>query len=89
MEKEKYLEMRNGLYNEAEKLINEGKIEEGQAKMQEITDLDNKFDNEAQRVLLNSKEESRKLKHKYISTEHFVLSLLSFDNKISKTLKTI
>ena len=41
----------------------------------------NKFDNEAQRVLLNSKEESRKLKHKYISTEHFVLSLLSFDNK--------
>ena len=43
----------------------------------------NKFDNEAQRVLLNSKEESRKLKHKYISTEHFVLSLLSFDNKIS------
>ena len=39
MEKEKYLEMRNGLYNEAEKLINEGKIEEGQAKMQEITDL--------------------------------------------------
>ena len=47
MEKEKYLEMRNGLYNEAEKLINEGKIEEGQAKMQEITDLDNKFDNEA------------------------------------------
>ena len=47
----------------------------------------NKFDNEAQRVLLNSKEESRKLKHKYISTEHFVLSLLSFDNKISKTLK--
>ena len=47
----------------------------------------NKFDNEAQRVLLNSKEESRKLKHKYISTEHFVLSLLSFDNKISKILK--
>lgn len=47
MKKEKYLEMRNGLYNEAEKLINEGKIEEGQAKMQEITDLDNKFDNEA------------------------------------------
>ena len=47
MEKEIYLEMRNGLYSEAEKLINEGKIEEGQAKMQEITDLDNKFDNEA------------------------------------------
>ena len=47
MEKEKYLEMRNGLYNDAEKLINEGKIDEGNAKMQEIKDLDNKFENEA------------------------------------------
>lgn len=47
MEKEKYLELRNGLYTEAENLINEGKIEEGQAKMQEITDLDNKFEKEA------------------------------------------
>ena len=47
MEKEKYLEMRNGLYNEAEKLINEGKIEEGNKKIQEITDLDNKFEDEA------------------------------------------
>ena len=47
MEKQKYLEMRNSLYNEAEQLINEGKIEEGNAKMQEITDLDNRFENEA------------------------------------------
>lgn len=47
MEKEKYLSMRNGLYVEAEQLINDGKIEEGQAKMKEITDLDNKFENEA------------------------------------------
>ena len=47
MNKEKYLEMRNGLYNEAENLINEGKIEEAQNKMKEITDLDNKFENEA------------------------------------------
>lgn len=47
MEKEKYLEMRNGLYNEAEKLINEGKIEEANNKMQEITNLDNKFEDEA------------------------------------------
>ena len=47
MNKEKYLEMRNGLYNEAENLINEGKIEEAQGKMKEITDLDNKFENEA------------------------------------------
>lgn len=47
MNKEKYLEMRNGLYNEAENLINEGKIEEAQGKMKEITDLDNKFESEA------------------------------------------
>ena len=47
MKKEKYLELRNGLYTEAENLINEGKLEEGKAKMQEITELDNKFENEA------------------------------------------
>lgn len=47
MEKQKYLDMRNSLYNEAEQLINEGKIEEGQSKMQEITNLDNKFEEEA------------------------------------------
>ena len=47
MNKEKYLEMRNGLYNEAENLINEGKIKEAEGKMKEITDLDNKFENEA------------------------------------------
>nr|DAY51838.1 MAG TPA: major capsid protein [Caudoviricetes sp.] len=47
MNKEKYLELRNGLYTEAESLINEGKLEEGKAKMQEITDLDNKFEEEA------------------------------------------
>ena len=47
MEKEKYLEMRNGLYNEAESLINEGKIEEGNKKMNEIQDLDERFEKEA------------------------------------------
>ena len=47
MEKERYLEMRNGLYTEAENLINVGKIDEGNAKMQEIKDLDTKFENEA------------------------------------------
>lgn len=46
MNKQEYLDLRNGLYTEAENLINEGKIEEGQTKMQEITDLDNKFENE-------------------------------------------
>lgn len=47
MNKEQYLELRNGLYTEAENLINEGKLEESQAKMQEITELDNKYENEA------------------------------------------
>ncbi|WP_027098848.1 phage major capsid protein [Clostridium paraputrificum] len=47
MNKEKYLELRNGLYTEAENLINEGKLEEGKAKMKEISDLDNKFEKEA------------------------------------------
>ncbi|MVX62244.1 phage major capsid protein [Clostridium chromiireducens] len=46
MNKQEYLDLRNGLYTEAENLINEAKLEEGQAKMQEITDLDNKFENE-------------------------------------------
>lgn len=50
MEKEKYLELRNGLYTEAENLINEGKLEEGKAKIKEIEDLDNKYENEAKEL---------------------------------------
>lgn len=62
MNKEKYLEMRNGLYNEAENLINEGKIEEAQNKMKEITDLDNKFENEATVMAnLNALKDSTKV----------------------------
>ena len=44
MTKEKYLELRNGLTEEAENLIAEGKIEDSEAKMQEIKDLDNKWE---------------------------------------------
>ena len=44
MNREKYLQLRNGLYNEAEVLINEGKIEDANAKMEEIKELDNKFE---------------------------------------------
>lgn len=47
MNKQEYLELRNGLYTTAENLINEGKFEEGEAKINEITDLDNKFESEA------------------------------------------
>ena len=44
MNREQYLQLRNGLYNEAEVLINEGKIEDANAKMEEIKELDNKFE---------------------------------------------
>ena len=44
MNREQYLQLRNGLYNEAEALINEGKIEDANAKMEEIKELDNKFE---------------------------------------------
>ncbi|HUM43881.1 MAG TPA: phage major capsid protein [Fervidobacterium sp.] len=44
MNKEKYLEMRNALLKEIEGLIEEGKIEESNAKMKEVEDLDNKWE---------------------------------------------
>lgn len=50
MNKEKYLELRNGLYTEAETLINEGKLEDGKAKMKEIENLDNKYEAEAKEL---------------------------------------
>ena len=34
MERGEYLQLRNGLYSEAEQLINEGKIEEGERRQQ-------------------------------------------------------
>ncbi len=62
MNKEQYLELRNGLYTEAEALINEGKLAEGQAKMQEITDLDNKFENESKALAnLNALKDNAKI----------------------------
>jgi len=44
MNKEKYLEMRNALLKEIEGLIEEGKIEESNAKMKEVEALDNKWE---------------------------------------------
>ena len=62
MEREEYLQLRNGLYSEDEQLINEGKIEEGEVKMQEITDLDNRFDNEAKALAnLNALKDNIKI----------------------------
>lgn len=62
MNKQEYTELRNGLYTEAEVLINGGKIEEGQSKMQEITDLDNKFENESKALAnLNALKDNVKI----------------------------
>lgn len=44
MNKERYLEMRNALMKDAEGMINEGKLDESQAKMKEIEDLDNQWE---------------------------------------------
>lgn len=41
---EKYLELRNKKLEEAENLIKEGKLEESEAQMKEIQDLDNKWE---------------------------------------------
>lgn len=44
MNKKKYLENRKALLDEAQKLIDEGKIEESQEKMKEVEALDNKWE---------------------------------------------
>lgn len=45
-----------------------------------------KFSEEAQKVLLNAKKEMQELKHPYVGSEHLFLSLLKFNNDISKKL---
>ena len=45
-----------------------------------------KFSEEAQKVLLNAKKEMQELKHPYVGSEHLFLSLLKFDNELSKKL---
>lgn len=42
--KKEYLELRAGLIAEAQNLIDEGKLEEGTAKMDEVKELDNKYE---------------------------------------------
>jgi HK97 family phage major capsid protein len=44
MNKKEYLKKRQGLINEAENLINDGKIKEANAKMEEVKQLDNKWE---------------------------------------------
>ncbi|WP_095171026.1 MULTISPECIES: phage major capsid protein [Blautia] len=47
MGRKEYLEKRQGMLNEAKQLINSGKIDEGNKKMDEIKALDERFDAEA------------------------------------------
>ena len=47
MNREKYLADRKALMDEAQTLINEGKLEEAKAKMKEVEELDAKFENAA------------------------------------------
>ena len=44
MKYNEYLEQRNALMAEVENLINEGKIEDSNAKMEEVKTLDNKWE---------------------------------------------
>ena len=46
------------------------------------------FNEEAQFILLKSREEMMELHHPYIGTEHLVLAILKNDNNLSKKLTT-
>ncbi|MDR7814532.1 phage major capsid protein [Lacrimispora sp.] len=47
MRKDEYLAKRDAMYNDAQELINSGKIEDANAKMEDIKNLDLQFENEA------------------------------------------
>ena len=68
MTKEQYLAQRKEMMNEAESLINEGKIEESEAKMNEIKELDNKWEEtkkiQANLAALKGNDEPVKLENK-------------------------
>lgn len=48
-----------------------------------------KFSEEAKKILINSKKEMISLKHTYVGSEHFVLSLLSSSNLIKDLLNNL
>src|SRR5690606_2215967 len=61
MNKKESLEKRQGATNEAENLINNGKIEEANAKMEEVKKLDNQWEKIAKaQANLNSLNDSNK-----------------------------
>lgn len=67
MNKEKYLAQRKALLDEAETLINEGKVEESTAKMKEVETLDNKWE---ETKLANANMNALKDKTKVIDLEN-------------------
>jgi HK97 family phage major capsid protein len=67
MKKEQYLEQRKALLDEAEALINEGKVEESTAKMKEVETLDNKWE---ETKLANANMNALKDKTKVIDLEN-------------------
>jgi HK97 family phage major capsid protein len=73
MKKDQYLEMRNSLMEEAENLINEKKFEDSEAKMQEIKDLDNSWEDakkaQANLNALKDSKEVTKLENKSVNVE--------------------
>lgn len=70
MNKKEYLKKRQGLINEAESLINDGKIEEANAKMEEVKQLDNKWEEIARaQANLNALNEPKHTNIKNLSVE--------------------
>lgn len=64
MDKAKYLEQRNRLLAEVEGLIDNGKIEESNAKMKEVEDLDTQFEADAKaNANLNALKDNVKVKN--------------------------
>lgn len=62
MTKEQYLNDRNSLINEAEKLINEGKLNEAEVKTKAVEELDAKYENEARALAnLNALRDNHKI----------------------------
>ena len=46
-----------------------------------------KFDEEAQKVMVEAKREMQALKHPYVGSEHLMLAILKGNNDVSKKLK--
>jgi len=83
MKLEQYQELRNGLVTESEELINAGSLEEAQAKMKEIEDLDAKFEEVKLNLAnLNALKEQKviDLENKTIENKGDLSEMTKFEN---------